>query len=271
MKKYLIIGGSIAGVSCVEGIRSLDKEGQITLVTAEPFSNYGRPLISYYLEGKTDIPRMSWRGEDFFEKNNVDVRHAVTAEKLEPEAGKAILSTGEALSYDALCLCTGSYPFSPRFEGLETVPQRFFFTTLSDALALEQAVTSTSKPTSFPLFIRAVFPSKRVTVSPSISLSPLASRCLSRMGAQSASRLALMACSAKSQTVTLPARSRRPSAHFRPMKPAPTMSTRLSFVTVFSRARASARVVKKKRLSTVSSPSKRGEKGWEPRQRQSAS
>ena len=145
MKKYLVIGGSIAGVSCVEGIRSRDGEGEITLVTAEPFSNYGRPLISYYLEGKTDIPRMSWRGEDFFEKNRVAVRHAVTAEKLEPEAKRVILSTGETLGYDALCLCTGSAPFSPRFEGLETVENRFFFTTLSDALALEKTVTKESR------------------------------------------------------------------------------------------------------------------------------
>ena len=145
MKKYLIIGGSIAGVSCAEGIRSRDGEGEITLVTAEPFSNYGRPLISYYLEGKTDIPRMSWRGEDFFEKNRVAVRHAVTAEKLEPEAKRVILSTGETLGYDALCLCTGSAPFSPRFEGLETVENRFFFTTLSDALALEKTVTKESR------------------------------------------------------------------------------------------------------------------------------
>ncbi len=145
MKRYLIIGGSIAGVSCVEGIRSRDPQGEITLVTSEPFSNYGRPLISYYLEGKTDIPRMSWRGEDFYEKNRVDVRHAVTVEKLEPEAQRVILSTGEAFPYDALCLCLGSRPFSPRFEGLETVEQRFFFTTLSDALALEQAVTKESR------------------------------------------------------------------------------------------------------------------------------
>ena len=145
MKKYLIIGGSIAGVSCVEGIRSRDEEGEITLVTAEPFSNYGRPLISYYLEGKTDVKRMSWRGEDFFEKNRVDVRHAVTAEKLEPEAKRVLLSTGEALPYDAFCLCLGSHPFSPRFEGVETVENRFFFTTLSDALALEKTVTKTSR------------------------------------------------------------------------------------------------------------------------------
>ena len=65
MKRYVIIGASIAGVSCIEGIRSVDAQGEITLVTAEASSNYGRPLISYYLEGKTDEARMSWRGADF--------------------------------------------------------------------------------------------------------------------------------------------------------------------------------------------------------------
>ena len=145
MKRYLIIGGSIAGVSCVEGIRSRDQSGEITVISGEPVPNYGRPLISYYLEGKTDLRRMSWRGEDFYDQNRVNVRHAVTAEALEPEARRVTLSTGEVLTYDALCLCTGSNPFSPRFEGLETVEQRFSFTTLADALALEQAVTKESR------------------------------------------------------------------------------------------------------------------------------
>ncbi len=145
MKKYVIIGGSIAGVSCVEGIRSLDPEGAITLVTAEAHSNYGRPLISYYLEGKTDLERMSWRGADFFEKNRVTVLHETKATQLDPEGQRLTLSDGSVLPYDALCLCTGSYPFSPKFEGLETVEQRFFFTTLSDALALEKAVGPRSR------------------------------------------------------------------------------------------------------------------------------
>jgi NAD(P)H-nitrite reductase large subunit len=145
MKRYVIVGGSIAGVSCVEGIRSRDPEGQITVLSAEAVSNYGRPLISYYLEGKTDLERMSWRGPDFFAKNRADIRHAVTAEKLEPAEKRVILSTGEALEYDALCLCIGSYPFSPRFEGVENVEKRFSFTTLADALALEQAVTRDSR------------------------------------------------------------------------------------------------------------------------------
>lgn len=65
MKQYVIIGGGVAGVSCIEGIRSRDPAGRITLISEEPVSNYGRPLISYYLEGKTDLSRMSYRGQDF--------------------------------------------------------------------------------------------------------------------------------------------------------------------------------------------------------------
>ena len=145
MKKYVIIGGSIAGVSCVEGIRSIDPEGEITVITSEAHSNYGRPLISYYLEGKTDLVRMSWRGADFFERNGVTVLHEVSVTKLDPEGQKLTLSTGAALPYDEVCLCTGSYPFSPKFEGLEPVEKRFFFTTLADALALEKAVDRLTK------------------------------------------------------------------------------------------------------------------------------
>ena len=59
MKQYVIIGGGVAGVSCIEGIRSRDPAGRITLISEEPVSNYGRPLISYYLEGKTDLSRLS--------------------------------------------------------------------------------------------------------------------------------------------------------------------------------------------------------------------
>ena len=145
MKRYLIIGGGIAGVSCVEGIRSADPEGTITIVTAEPHSNYGRPLISYYLQGKTDLPRMSWRGADFYEKNRVRVLHGVAVDSVSPDAHRVILSDAAVLDYDALCICTGSRPVVPKFEGLDTVPRRFTFTTLSDALALEQAVTRESR------------------------------------------------------------------------------------------------------------------------------
>ena len=46
---YFIIGNSTAAVGCIEGIREIDKEGSICVVTDENYRVYGRPLISYYL------------------------------------------------------------------------------------------------------------------------------------------------------------------------------------------------------------------------------
>ena len=142
-----IIGGGFAGIHCIEGIRSLDTEGQITLVTAEPDSNYGRPLISYYLEGSTDEGRMSYRGADFYERNAVTVLHRACAEKLDPEAKTVTLTDGQTLPYDELCVASGSSPFVPPFAGLDTVPleKRFTFMTLEDARALSQSVTRDSR------------------------------------------------------------------------------------------------------------------------------
>ena len=47
MKKYVIIGNSTAGIHTVEGIRSVDKEGAITILSDENCPANGRPLISY--------------------------------------------------------------------------------------------------------------------------------------------------------------------------------------------------------------------------------
>ena len=145
MKRYVIIGGSIAGINCVEGIRSVDPDGEITVVSGEKVSNYGRPLISYYLEGKTDWEHMSYRGGDFYERHHVKALHSVTAERLDPAEKKVTLSDGSTLPYDALCVCTGSSPFAPKFEGIETVKNRFFFTTISDAMELEKVVDQSSR------------------------------------------------------------------------------------------------------------------------------
>ena len=46
MEQYVIIGNGVATVGCIEGIRSVDKESPITVVSGENHKVYGRPLIS---------------------------------------------------------------------------------------------------------------------------------------------------------------------------------------------------------------------------------
>ena len=46
MKQYVIIGNGVAATGCVEGIRSADSEGKITVISGENRPVYCRPLIS---------------------------------------------------------------------------------------------------------------------------------------------------------------------------------------------------------------------------------
>lgn len=143
--RYVIIGGSAAAIGCVEGVRSVDKTGEIILITGETEWNYSRPLISYLLEGKTTRDKMWCRPDSFFTRNGVTVKAGVLATALDAGDRTVRLSTGERLAYDRLLAATGSRPFVPPIPGLETVERTFCFQTLSDASALAEALRSESR------------------------------------------------------------------------------------------------------------------------------
>lgn len=145
MKEYLIIGNGIAAAGCIEGIRSVDSEGRITVISEEKHAVYCRPLISYYLQSRTDLSRMAYRPEDFYESNGCSVKYECRAESMDCRRHLVALDNGEELCYDKACVATGSSPFVPPFKGLETVEKQFPFMTLDDALGLEKELTAESR------------------------------------------------------------------------------------------------------------------------------
>ena len=141
MKQYVIVGNGTAAVGCIEGIRSVDPEGEITVISEERHPVYSRPLISYLLEGKTDLQRMRYRAGDFYEQNKCKVIYGRRAESVRTTEKTILLDDGTVLPYDRLCVAAGSRPFVPPFEGLETVWDPHTFMTLDDALSLDAALT----------------------------------------------------------------------------------------------------------------------------------
>ncbi len=138
--RYVIIGNSTAATFAIEGVRSVDGEGAITVISEENRPAYGRPLISYYLYGKIPAARMNYRPASFYEENRVEVLLGARAERIDPAAKKVVLADKREIFYDKLLVATGSRPFTPPVEGLETVTEKFNFMTMDDALALEQAL-----------------------------------------------------------------------------------------------------------------------------------
>lgn len=145
MNKYVIIGNGIAAAGCIEGIRTVDKESKIVVISKENRPVYCRPLISYYLEGKTTIQKMDYRPESFYEANGCEVVYGIEATKIDSEKKAVSLSNGDTVNYTSLCIAAGSSPFVPPFEGIENVTSRFSFMTADDALALEKAVGKDSR------------------------------------------------------------------------------------------------------------------------------
>ena len=107
---YVIVGGSAAGINAVEAIRSVDKEGKITLISDEEFPLYSRCLITYFIAGKLTEDKLKYRSSDFYEKEKVNALLGIRAKRLSPEKRKLILANGKELTYDRLLIATGASP-----------------------------------------------------------------------------------------------------------------------------------------------------------------
>jgi NAD(P)H-nitrite reductase large subunit len=138
MMNYVIIGNSAAGIGAVEGIRQIDKQGEITIISNEPHHTYSRPLISYLLLGKTTEEGMKYRGVEFYSENNCNLLAGTAVTKINAQEKQVLLDDGKTLAYDKLLVATGSTAFVPPFEGLDLVKDKCTFMSLNDALDLRK-------------------------------------------------------------------------------------------------------------------------------------
>lgn len=145
MAQYVIIGNGVAAIGCIEGIRKEDTQNKIIVISEEPHPVYCRPLISYYLEGKTDLEKMAYRNPNFYDEMNCEVLYGRKAVRIDNTTKQITLNDETIIPYDKLCIATGSSPFIPPFAGLETVEHKYSFMTLDNMLELESAIDKDSK------------------------------------------------------------------------------------------------------------------------------
>jgi NAD(P)H-nitrite reductase large subunit len=136
---YCIIGNGAAAVNAIEGIRERDKSGSITVLSEESYEAYGRPLISYWLEGKVTEDKMVYRPRGFYAKYGVDLKLGVAATAIDTAEKVVTLSDGTTVAYDKLLMATGGRPIVPPMDGLNEVGYLNFIK-FDDAKALDAMV-----------------------------------------------------------------------------------------------------------------------------------
>ncbi len=108
--RYIIIGGSAAGISAVEAIRSIDRTSPIELFSSEGTPFYSRVLLSYYIAGAITRDELHFRPLEFFSENKVTAHLGQKVEKISPDSKTIRTADGREYPYDKLLIATGSSP-----------------------------------------------------------------------------------------------------------------------------------------------------------------
>jgi 3-phenylpropionate/trans-cinnamate dioxygenase ferredoxin reductase subunit len=139
--RYLIVGGGLAGGRACQGIRRIDKEGSVALVTAEPHVPYERPALSKgYLAGREELDHVYVKEAAYYEENQIDLLTGVKVTSIDRVAHSVTLDDGRVLGYGKLLLATGGSAWRLPLPGAD-LPGVYTLRTIenSDAIRREGA------------------------------------------------------------------------------------------------------------------------------------
>ena len=140
--RYVIVGGSAAGIAAAQAIRELDGAGTVTVLSAESDPPYYRPMIPFLIDGKKTVSDMALLGQGPYTAKGIDVRLGAVATRVDPLSHTVVVNGSEAISYDRLLIATGSRPsIPPTIEGASTTGV-FALRTLADARAMAELAGS---------------------------------------------------------------------------------------------------------------------------------
>ncbi len=104
--RYLIVGGGLTGDAAVRGIRELDAEGSIGMISMESDPPYARPNLSKELWKGRPLEKI-WRNT---ESLGAELHLGRKITQLDPSKKYLRDDTGEQYTYDKLLLATGGSP-----------------------------------------------------------------------------------------------------------------------------------------------------------------
>jgi 3-phenylpropionate/trans-cinnamate dioxygenase ferredoxin reductase subunit len=106
--KCIILGASHAAAQLVTSLRQEGWEGEIQVISDEPYLPYHRPPLSKaFLAGDKSIDDLQIRPQSFYDKLNVRFQQGRVTQVNRVEKS-LLLESGEELQFSKLALCTGA-------------------------------------------------------------------------------------------------------------------------------------------------------------------
>jgi NADPH-dependent 2,4-dienoyl-CoA reductase/sulfur reductase-like enzyme len=120
--QYVIIGGGMTADAAVEGIREIDKENEILLISSDSVPPYNRPPLSKGLWKDKELNSI-WRNTP---EKKVDLKLETSVATIDPENKIVENNSGEKFAYGKLLLATGGSPRMLPFGGEGVIYYRKF-------------------------------------------------------------------------------------------------------------------------------------------------
>ncbi len=109
-KRYLIIGNGASGTYAAETIRKTDTEGDITLLTNEPYPLYNRVALPPFLRDEARREKVFLRTPEQHEQKGIKLLCQTQITQVDPHARVATAADGQTFPYDRLLIATGGRP-----------------------------------------------------------------------------------------------------------------------------------------------------------------
>ncbi|NCQ53261.1 MAG: FAD-dependent oxidoreductase, partial [Caldiserica bacterium] len=137
MKKYVIVGLGIAGLTAAKTIRSLDPEGEISIYTDEQTLFYPKPKLFDLIYETFSAKDIYYYDSFWYDTNRIRLHLGTGIRKIDSIEHKLLTEDGGTVNYDSLLIANGASCFVPSFEGAYT-PGVFTLRNLSDAFAIRR-------------------------------------------------------------------------------------------------------------------------------------
>jgi NADPH-dependent 2,4-dienoyl-CoA reductase/sulfur reductase-like enzyme len=144
--KFIIIGGSDAGIGAALRAKELEPKSEVTVVVRDLYPNFSICGIPFYLSGEVlDFHALSHRTEDEIRKTGIELILEHTAKCIDPMEKNVILGSkngkDSVISYDKLLIGTGAMSVIPPIEGIDS-PGVFTLRWMDNCLALSSYLES---------------------------------------------------------------------------------------------------------------------------------
>jgi nitrite reductase (NADH) large subunit len=139
IRRIVVVGAGVAGVTAAEEVRRALPDAELTLIGDEPYAFYNRMAITRLVSESASIESLYLNQRDWAESRRIDYRRGVAVTAIDRARREVNLADGQRFPYDRLVIATGARPLVPPIDGLGAEGS-FVLRTIDDAVQIQQHI-----------------------------------------------------------------------------------------------------------------------------------